>query len=276
LPAYGSRIPLVAGTNANFAELNEAPPPLSLLDGICFAAHPQEHAFDNRTLVENLEGLAAVVESARALAAGRVLAITPVTLRRRVNPYATGPAPQPEPGELPPRVDVRQLSLFGAGWTLGSLKYLAANGVASLTYYETTGWLGVMETEEGAPLPDRFPSRAGTVFPLYHVLCDLAEFGPGAVLAGRSSAPLVLDGFAVRQDGITRALLANFTGRPQAVTVEGLGRRVRLRHLDETNAERAMAAPEAFREEAGEERPTAGGRLELVLRPCAVVRLDTD
>ena len=46
-------------------------------------------------------------------AAGRI-AMLSVTLRPRFNPNATGPEPEPRPGELPSQVDVRQMSLLGA------------------------------------------------------------------------------------------------------------------------------------------------------------------
>ena len=51
----------------------------------------------------------------------------------------------------------------------------AESGVSSATYYETTGWRGVMETAQGSPLPELFPSLPGGVFPLYHVFADLTE-----------------------------------------------------------------------------------------------------
>ena len=51
----------------------------------------------------------------------------------RHTPYASAAPPPVPAGELPPQVDVRQMSLFGAGWTLGSLKYLAESGVSSAT-----------------------------------------------------------------------------------------------------------------------------------------------
>jgi hypothetical protein len=63
--------------------------------------------------------------------------------------------------------------LFAAAWTLGSLKYLAESGVASVTYFEMTGWRG--ETEAGSPLPELFASVPGNVFPLWPVFADLAE-----------------------------------------------------------------------------------------------------
>ena len=36
------------------------------------------------------------------------------------------------------------MSLFAAAWTVGSLAGLAEAGVASITYYETVGWRGIM------------------------------------------------------------------------------------------------------------------------------------
>ena len=138
--------------------------------------NPQVHAFDNRTLVENLEGMEATVESARLIGENHPIAIGPITLRPRFNPNATGTEPETPAGELPARVDPRQMSLFGAGWTLGTLKALSRTGVYSLTYYETTGRLGVMEREKDPPLHPAFPSMPGWAFPLYHVLADVGEF----------------------------------------------------------------------------------------------------
>jgi len=96
------------------------------------------------------------------------------------------------------QVDPRQMSLFGAGWTAGSVKYLCESGAASLTYYETSGWRGVIELESGAPLPERFRSLPGGVFPLYHVLADVGEFAGGEVIPSESSEPLRVEGLVLQ------------------------------------------------------------------------------
>src|SRR5262249_52109497 len=132
-----------AGPNSNFTELNREHPPLKVLDLVSYPINPQVHAFDNLSLVENLEAQAWTVESARAIAGDPPLVVSRVTLRQRFNPEATGPEAEPPPGELPAAVDPRQMSLFGAVWTLGSVKYVVKSGVAATTYYETTGWRGV-------------------------------------------------------------------------------------------------------------------------------------
>ncbi len=132
---------LGAGSKAYFTELNRGRPPVGsgVLDFVCYSINPQVHAFDNRSIVENLQAQGATVACARELAGGLPVVVTPVTLRPRFNPNATGPAAGPATGELPAEVDPRQMSLLGAGWTLGSLSALIAAGASSLTYYETTG-----------------------------------------------------------------------------------------------------------------------------------------
>ena len=262
-----------AGTNAFFTHLNRGRPPVRAIDLACYSVNPQVHAFDNTSLIETLEAQASRVESAREFAPGVPLAVTPITLKMRSNPDATGPVPQTPPGELPAPVDVRQMSLFGGGWTVGSLKHLAESGASSLTYYETTGWRGVMETESGSPLPERFRSIPGSVFPMYHVLADVGAFAGGEVIPAQSSATLNVDGIAVRRDGRTRVMLANLTGEPQQVTIRNLSGSVRVRPLDETNAQEAMVAPENFRAAAGELLQT--GTLEIRLLPYAIARIDS-
>jgi hypothetical protein len=201
--------------------------------------------------------------------------ITPVTLKMRHNPYATAAPPPVPTGELPPQVDVRQMSLFGAGWTLGSLKYLAENGVASATYYETTGWRGVMETAYGSNVPEKFHSFPGGVFPMYHVFADVAEFAGGQIVPTKSSQPLSVEGLILRQGERQRVLLANVTDTPQQVAVAGLPAGVQVRLLDETNAEQAMQAPEEWRGEGSANYATVAGVLTLELRPYAVARIDS-
>lgn len=273
LAAAGIRVPLCVGTRANFTELNRGRPP-DPADGVCYSVQPQEHAFDNASLVECCAAIAATVRSARAFAAGKPIHVGPITLRKRVNPYATGPAPPVLSDELPPTVDPRQMSLFGAGWTLAALKYLAESGVESVALYETTGWLGVVEWASGCRLPHLFPSRPGMTFPLYHVLADTNEFAGAEVMPVRSSDPLAFDGLMLRRDGITRLMLANLTGERRVVTVRDLPGEVVVRTLDETTFEEATRDPLAFRERYGEPFLTRDGEATIALNPYAYVRCE--
>jgi D-apionolactonase len=282
--------PFIAGTNAYFTELNRERPPVAVADGVCYSINPQVHAFDLQSLVETLEVQATTVATTRTFAkrgeargagAGDLpIYISPVTLRPRFNPNATGPEPDPAPGHPPSQVDPRQMSLFGAGWTLGSVKYLAAPGghpgVAGITYYETTGPQGVMEREQGSPWHDTFRSLPGAVFPLYHVLADIGEYSGGQIVPVATSNNLHVEGLALHaRDGRRRILVANLTAAPRTVRVNGIrGARVIIRYLDERNVLFAMQQPEQFRAQSGDSQPVEDGALTVDLLPFAVLRLD--
>ncbi len=277
LGAYTPGAVFGGGVNAYFAELNRDRPPRDALTLACYSINPQVHAVDNASLVETLPVQASTLESARAFCGATALAVSPVTLRPRFNPVATGPVPPPAPGTLPPQVDPRQMSLFGAVWTLGSVKYLAEGGAASATYYETTGWRGVMETATRPVLPEWFHAQPGMLFPLYHVLADVNEFADGEALGCVSSDPRRADGLALRDGQRARLLLGNMTAVPLRVRVEGISARtVRIRYLDEESFERATTAGDEFRREPGAAAPSEADALELTLQPYAVARIDSN
>ncbi len=275
LAGYDSQALIAGGTNAYFTELNRGRPELDATSAVCYSLNPQVHAFDNASLVETLEAQGITVQSARRLYGSRPILVSPITLRPRFNPNATGPATD-LPGELPATVDRRQMSLFGAGWTLGSLKYLAEAGAARMTYYETTGWRGVMEHADGSTLPEQFRSIAGGVFPLYHVLADIGEYAGGVILPSRSSQPLALDGIVLEQAGRRSTIVANLGQETRHVRIAATAPRVHVRILDETTIHEAITNPESFRMQAGAAYAPAGGLLELQLRPYAVVRIDEE
>nr|MCS5613749.1 hypothetical protein [Candidatus Poribacteria bacterium] len=271
---YLSGAKIGAGTNAYFTELNRNRPSAERLDLICYSINPQVHAFDNSSLTETLEAQAITVESAQQFSAGLLLAVTPITFLPRFNPNAAAPESDPKAGELPAQVDVRQMSLYGAGWTLGSLKYLSQSGVYSATYYETSGWRGIMETEDGSQLPEQFQSIPSAVFPLYHVLADVGDFAGGEIMLSTSSNPLTLEGIAIKKGGQRRIILANLSLSPLEVKVKDLAENVLVRHLNETNIQSANRNPEGFRAELGQRLSTFNGDLTLNLDSYAIARID--
>ena len=262
----------VGGTEIYFTEINRTHPELASWDGVCYSISPQIHAFTDIDVMENLDAQAETVRSAHALAGGKEVVVSPVTMRRRVNFHAAGDRPPPPPGELPDSVDVRQLALFGGAWTAGSAKYLSEAGASSVTYYETTGWRGVVERAGGPELPQRFRSVAGDVFPLYHPLADAIEWRGAEVLRCESSDVLSVVGLAVRGGAATRLLVANLTPAEQMVAVAPLEGDVALRRLNEDTAGEAASDPEEFRRRR--EIAAADGELTLVLAPYEVVRVD--
>jgi D-apionolactonase len=268
LQSYAPNILFSGGTLDWFTEVNRNRPGSDSPWFTCYSLNPQVHAFDNTTLVENLEGQAFTLISARKISAKPVV-ISPVTLRLR-NKWGTGTA------DFPPDVDARQMSLFGAGWTLGSIARLAGvDHLHSVTYYETKGWRGLMESESGSPLPDRFSSVPGGVFPMYHVFADIAEFHAQGIYGSSSTHPLQAEAITFFDDKKRRRILvANLTGETQEIKIKSGATPARVRLLDETNVEQAMAEPEAFRSLAGNVVQPTAAKIELQMLPFAIARVD--
>jgi hypothetical protein len=221
----GFGVPVGAGSDCNFRELNHEHAAgrlaLAAADFVFWSVTPQVHAYDHRSVMETIEAQPATVHTARAFAGNRPLVVSPLTLRQRFNPVATGAEMAPPVGELPATVDPRQLSSFAAAWTFASMAALAVAGLTSATYFETTGWRGVMERPQGSPLPGKFPSEAGAPFPVYHVLAALADFRSAAVATGEDLVAVTL--FSAGRP--KRLLVGNLAGNRREVRIDGWGRR---------------------------------------------------
>ncbi len=268
-------VPFGGGTDGSFAEINRNRESVRGADFVNFSMSPQVHAFDHETIVENLPMQREVVRAAASLAPGLPVSVSTVSLRPRFLLH-DHPVSQP-PGSLPFEVDPRQLSLLGGAWTVGSLKHLSEADVHSVTYYETVGWKGVMESQQGSALPDVFPSIPGSVFPLYHVLADVGELAGGSFLPTSSSNPRCFEALALRKDQRIRVLLANLTPQHQSIDIRGapfVGP-VLCRQLHEATALSAMTAPESFRNSATILESRDPKNFQVELSPFDVMTLDS-
>jgi len=222
------------GTDVYFNELNRNRPDVGAMDAVAYSVNPQMHAFDETSLVEALGAQGDTVLAARRFCGDLAIAVTPVTLRPRFSAAPAAPALAAEAPELPSAVDPRQMSRFCAAWTVGSVAALAGAGAASLTYYETVGWRGLLEREDGSPAPDLFRSRPGEPFPVYDAFGALAGWRGAALLEVIASDPLRLAGLALRGPAGTRLVLANLTPGPLAAHLEPIGERAELGPYDVT------------------------------------------
>jgi len=224
-------IKIATGTNANFAQLNRNRPGESGNDNICYSIQPQEHASDNMTLVENLAVQAYTVRSAQEFAGEKGIIVSPVTLQRRFN-ASTSLFELPWTGiELPPQVDNRIMSLFGACWTVGSLKYLCEAGADSITYYETAGERGIIQGEMDSKWPSYFPSVKGMLFPVYYVFRFVLGNKPLSAIKTVSSQPLKVECLALTDGKQVRVVLVNFTPSVQSVKLDCCSGLFRIRTL---------------------------------------------
>jgi hypothetical protein len=194
--ALGPNAPIVAGTNNYFAELNRNRPHGMQIVGACFSVNPQVHAFDNESVMANTAGQTDVVLSARRFLGDTPVIVSPVTLRPRFNPDATGQAKPPEP-------DPRQKTRFCAAWTVASLKRLSEAGAAAVTYYELSGAGGVQDR--------------GEPYPVYRVFEAIAELDNAGVVRSTSSDARRVVGLALASGRRRRLVLANLTDEPQPV-----------------------------------------------------------
>lgn len=249
-----------AGTLDFFTEINRNRPPADSAAFPVWSINPQVHAFDNSTMVENLAGFASALSTVQTFSAKPPL-VSPVTLRIRSRGTFND-------------VDPRQISLFTAGWTVGLISQLAtANNLHSLTLFETTGCKGLLESDEVTPHPANFPTEAGMVFPVYHVLADLV--GYTQAYGAQSTLPLQVQALAlVNAKGQRRLIVANLLNETQSVKIKSGSASATVRYLDERNAITAMRTPKDYRSEKPATIEPVAGKLELEMMPYAIATLD--
>lgn len=193
------------GTAGNFAEVNRNRDRAAAMDVLSWLVNPQVHATDDLSLVENLQGQADAVRTARSFAPRAQLAVGPIILHRRPDPFAAGKAgSEAEPVEPDPR----QRAPFASAWTLLSIKRLAEAGADSLTYYQTDGPFGV---KEGA-----------TRFPVYDLFRRLGTMRGAEVLACRSSDELAFDALALHRGDRLRVFVASLADVRQELEIRGM------------------------------------------------------
>jgi len=207
------------GTNANFAEINRERPAEQGFDLLTYSIHPQEHASDNLTLIENLEAQKYTVESAAEFSFGRGIWVSPVNLQRRFNANIENYETAVQGSSFPAQVDSRIMSLFGACWTAGSIKYLSESGAKGITYYEAAGERGIIQGDYDPRWPDYFKSKAGMIFPVFHILKWFQEGSNYDIIRSHSSLPLKVDVLAMQTDRKIRFVLINYTHHFQNVTI---------------------------------------------------------
>jgi hypothetical protein len=264
---------VAGGTDGDFAELNRDRPTIDSWDGVAYSINPQVHAFDERSLVETLATQATTVATTRSFAGSTPVIVSPVTLRQRFNPSAIGDQTLGQ-AEVPSSVDPRQMSLFAAGWTLGSIASLAAAGVASLTYFETVGLRGLMGAGGRRNSGGSFPARPGMAYPIFHVFADLADRRATEPITVASGNTELVAAAALRRGRIIRVLVANLSGNPVPISMGPFGGDLaRIRVLDDETAVEAMLAPARFRRRQ-DRIAVRGGQVSHVLGPFAYARID--
>jgi hypothetical protein len=191
-----------AGTNFNFTEINQNRfNPLSL-DFVSFSVDPQEHTFDDMSIIENIEAQGHAIESARKIYPGKQIHVSPLTLRKRNNPYTKDPNAVVMSEEQ--RTDPRQSEKFCGVFTLGSIKALSISGCTSVTYYQTAGKQGIISAD-------------GKAFPVFEAIKNILN-GNSKIQNVESSSRLEVDGIIVFNGNQKKIIIWNYTEETTHVT----------------------------------------------------------
>lgn len=203
-----------AGTQTNYTELGRNLFDAAPVDFVSYGFQPQEHAFDNLSLVENIESQTHSVFSAKVNYLGKGVWVSPVTLRKRFNPYALHHADRftEQPHHI--QHDSRQHETFGAGWLVSVIKTLVEAGADRITLFRATGALGLVQPETS---------------PAYEVLKTIQAFRGGNVRPVRSPDKLRYNALVLEKDGRTVWMLVNHT--KETIAVDGPAGEVQLAPL---------------------------------------------
>jgi hypothetical protein len=192
-------IPIVFGTDKYFVELNRNPDSIALCEDFCYSLNPQVHTFDNESIMENLPGINATIQTAQARFGNKKIHITPITLRPRTN--RSNPLKSGGP-------DMRLYGLFGAAWTAGALFYSIHNNVGSLCFSGLNGDHGI------------FDNIRKTVTPAFHFLSKVAPFSGGFFNIMTPGNPNSVVAYHLEKKKHSLLVIANLTNAIQTLEIK--------------------------------------------------------
>jgi hypothetical protein len=256
---------LGGGMFSYFTELNRKRPPADLLDLVTFTTSAIVHAGDDRSVMESLEALPSIAESARFIAGGKPIVVGPSAMGMRSNPYGAAPMENPQNiRQAMSRSDPRQRGLLGAAWSLGYVARLAYGGADAVALGGAVGPFGLVHTPQACAQP--WFDEAGGLYPAFHVVRGVAALGRRDLLALDISAPGEVQGLAAAGPDGREIWLANLTAQETRLALPDLAGAEAF-VLD---AERFAAAS---RDPAISDRANAAVDGALTLPPYAVARL---
>jgi hypothetical protein len=222
-------------------------------------------------LVENLQAQKYTVASARHFANGKDIWISPVNIQRRFNANIENHENPSTGVDFPPQVDSRLMSLFGACWTAGSLKYLSEAGIMGITFFETVGERGITQGDFPSHWPEEFQSIKGMIFPVYFVFQYLLRHKLFKVIKSECSRPLKVDTLALSDGKQVKLILTNFTSVQQQAIIEGCSGRLTIKQLNAENFADAVSDTNWYKKTS---QTTINSNEHLLLRPFSISFID--
>jgi D-apionolactonase len=201
--------PVGGGMLSYFTELNRKP----LIQGVFdFATHtvcPIVHAADDLSVMETLEALPSIFDSARAMIGKTPYHLGPSGISARDNPY--GKKLTPNPDRLRTCLannDPRERGTFAAAWLLGLAAASAKARLNSLALGALTGAAGMIESD-------------AHINPAYHLVKGIAELSGARILETTVTDTAKVVALAVKRAPELVIWCANKTDAPQDISLEG-------------------------------------------------------
>ena len=244
-------VKLGGGVLTYFTEINRKRPPAELLDYVSHTTCAIVHAADDRSVMETLETLPAIMASTRAFIGGRPYRIGPSAIACRSNPYGRAPFENPHNTRVPlARMDPRQRGLFAAAYLVGYAAACARCRLDAVAFGAPTGPFGFIHRRADHAQPwfdthDGDLVRARSVYPAFHVLAGLTEGSGRPLVATAVSKPGVIEALGWREPGRTLLWVANLTAAPVEIALTGPAAATAA-VLDAQNFVRAARDPEAL------------------------------
>jgi len=200
------------GMLTNFTELNRCRPETEQCDYISHANTSIVHASDDLSVIETLETLPQIFESAAMLARGKPYRLGLVSIGMRSNPYGDEVAANPKQVRCTmAREDPRQRGLFAAAWAVGVLAATQDSAVESICLAAPSGPFGIVYKPWQYPQVG-YDHLDRAVFPLYHVVRTACQM-KGAKRLSFNGLPDGVVAFGVQResDRLKHAMFANVT-----------------------------------------------------------------
>jgi hypothetical protein len=265
---------LGGGMLSTFTELNRKRPKAALFDFVTHTTCSIVHAADDRSVMETLKTLPAIIQSTRGMIGEKPYRIGPSAIAARMNPYGRGVLDNPANGRVClTNRDPRQRGLFNAAWTLGYIAACAYGGVTSVAMGAATGPLGFIHHHVADRPQPCFDSIDGPAFyPAFHVMAGLADGGGHHLVEMKLSEPRKVGGLAWQEGARIVLWLANLTAEPLTVRMAGFEDvRLQASVLDSSAFEKAVVSLDAMEELR---RPLEEAKLNLDAYAVARVEID--
>ena len=262
-------VKLGGGMLSTFTELNRKRPKAELFDYVTHTTCSIVHAADDRSVMETLETLPAIIASTQAMIGDKSYRIGPSAIAARSNPYGKDVLDNPHNNRVClTNHDPRQRGLFNAAWALGYVAACSYGGVEALALGAATGPLGFIHRQGGAASPYFDSINGPTVYPAFHVVSGLSRGRGLPLIEARSTEPRRAAALAWREGPRVVLWLANLTAEPLTIRLMGIeDARLQASLLDADGFEQAAASLHAV---DPLKRPLM--EAELNLDACALAR----